>query len=147
MWHSHLAGSALRLLSQRREVASFSTTQQRQEHDLAGEHHFRGDGPLSGGRWLDHQRSLRSLPAHKPNRVRAMLEERGLELLYLPSYSPDYNPIEEAFAKIKEILRRACARTREALLEALGEALSAVSFQDAQGFFEHAGYHTTAQLS
>src|SRR5215207_1588126 len=88
-----------------------------------------------------------SLPAHKPNRVRAMLEERGLELLYLPSYSPDYNPIEEAFAKIKEILRRACARTREALLEALGEALSAVSFQDAQGFFEHAGYHTTAQLS
>jgi transposase len=87
-----------------------------------------------------------SLPAHKPNRVRGMIEERGLELLYLPSYSPDYNPIEEAFAKIKEILRRACARTREALLEALGEALSAVSFQDAQGFFEHAGYHTTDQL-
>src|SRR5215212_5135851 len=53
---------------------------------------------------------------------------------------------EQAHAKIKEILRRACARTREALLEALGEALSAVSFQDAQGFFEHAGYHTTAQL-
>jgi len=48
--------------------------------------------------------------------------------------------------KIKEILRRACARTREALLEALGEALSAVSFLDAQGFFEHAGYHPTAQL-
>ena len=64
-----------------------------------------------------------SLPAHKPNRVRGMIEERGLELLYLPSYSPDYNPIEEAFSKIKEILRRACARTREALLEALGEAL------------------------
>src|SRR5215211_2191590 len=61
VWHAHLAGSALRLLSQRGEVASFSTTQQRQEHDLAGEHHFRGDGPLSGARWLDHQRSLRSL--------------------------------------------------------------------------------------
>jgi transposase len=60
-------------------------------------------------------------------------------LLYLPSYSPDYNPIEEAFSKIKEILRRACARTRETLLEALGEALSAISLQDAWGFFEHAG--------
>jgi transposase len=62
------------------------------------------------------------LPAHKPNRMRELIEARGCELLYLPSYSPDYNPIEEAFSKIKEILRRACARTRETLLEALGEA-------------------------
>ena len=67
-------------------------------------------------------------------------------MLYLPSYSPEYNPIEEAFSKIKEILRRACARTRETLLEALGEALSAISSLDAQGFFEHAGYHPTGQL-
>jgi hypothetical protein len=52
----------------------------------------------------------------------------------------------EAFSKIKEILRRACARTREALLEALGEALSAVSFRDAKGFFEHAGYRPIGQL-
>jgi hypothetical protein len=51
-----------------------------------------------------------------------------------------------AFSKIKQILRRACARTGEALLEALGEALSAVSLRDAQGFFEHAGYHPTGQL-
>ena len=87
-----------------------------------------------------------SLPAHKPGRVRELIEGRGCELLYLPGYSPDYNPIEEAFSKIKEILRRACARTREALLEALGEALSAVSLLDAQGFFEHAGYHPTGQL-
>jgi transposase len=87
-----------------------------------------------------------SLPAHKAGRVRELIEGRGLELLYLPSYSPDYNPIEEAFSKIKEMVRRACARTREALLEALGEALSAVSFLDAQGFFKHAGYHPTAQL-
>jgi transposase len=87
-----------------------------------------------------------SLPAHKPGRVRELIEERGCELVYLPSYSPDYNPIEEAFSKIKEILRKVCARTREALLEALGEALSAVSFRDAQGFFEHAGYHPTGQL-
>lgn len=86
------------------------------------------------------------LPAHKRAKVRELIEGRGLELLYLPSYSPDYNPIEEAFSKVKEILRRACARTREALLEALGEALSAVSFWDAQGFFEHAGYHSVGQL-
>jgi transposase len=87
-----------------------------------------------------------SLPAHKPGRVRELIEGGGCELLYLPGYSPDYNPIEEAFSKIKEILRRACARTREALLEALGEALSAVSFLDAQGFFEHAGYLPMDQL-
>jgi transposase len=86
------------------------------------------------------------LPAHKRARVRELIEGRGCQLLYLPSYSPDYNPIEEAFSKVKQILRRACARTREALLEALGEALSAVSFWDAWGFFEHAGYHPVGQL-
>jgi transposase len=69
-----------------------------------------------------------------------------LELLYLPSYSPDYNPIEEAFAKIKNLLRKAAARTRDALVEAIGAALSAVSAADIRGFFEHAGYHTTGHL-
>jgi transposase len=87
-----------------------------------------------------------SLPAHKPKRVRELIERRGCKLLYLPGYSPEYNPIEEAFSKIKEILRRACARTREALIEALGEALCAVSLRDAWRFFEHAGYHPTGQL-
>jgi transposase len=87
-----------------------------------------------------------SLPVHKPGRIRELTEGRGCELLYLPGYSPDYNPIEEAFSKIKEILRRACTRTREALLEALGEALSALSLRDAQGFFEHAGYRSMGQL-
>jgi transposase len=88
-----------------------------------------------------------SLPVHKPGRVRELIEGRGCQLLYLPGYSPDYNPIEEAFSKIKEILlRRACARTREVLLEALDEALSAISLRDAQGFFEHAGYHSMGQL-
>src|SRR5215217_4785552 len=67
-----------------------------------------------------------NLPAHKPRRVRELIEARGCELVYLPGYSPEYNPIEEAFSKIKEILRRAAARTREALVEALGLALSAV---------------------
>jgi len=87
-----------------------------------------------------------SLPAHKRAKVRELIEGRGCELLYLPGYSPDYNPIEEAFSKIKQILRRASARTREALLEALGEALTAVNVRDAKGFFEHAGYHPTDQL-
>ena len=87
-----------------------------------------------------------NLGAHRPKRVRELVEERGAELLYLPAYSPDYNPIEEAFAKIKNLLRNAAARTREALAEAIGVALSAVSAQDARGFFEHAGYRPTAHL-
>jgi len=86
------------------------------------------------------------LPAHKPNRMRELIEERGCELLYLPSYSPDYNPIEEAFSKIKNLLRKASARSKEALVEAIDAALSAVSAADARGFFEHAGYHPTAHL-
>jgi len=87
-----------------------------------------------------------NLPAHKPARVRELIEERGCELIYLPSYSPDFNPIEEAFSKIKGMVRQAGARTREALVEVLGEALSAVGFQDARGYFEHAGYCPQAQL-
>jgi transposase len=86
------------------------------------------------------------LPAHKRGRVRELIEGRGCELVYLPSYSPDYNPIEEAFSKIKEILRRAAARSREVLIEAIGRALSAVRSQDAWSYFEHAGYHPIAQL-
>ena len=87
-----------------------------------------------------------NLPAHKPKRVRELIEERGCELIYLPAYSPDLNPIEEAFSKIKGLLRRGGARTKEALLEVLGEALSALSAQDASGYFEHAGYRPQAQL-
>ncbi len=87
-----------------------------------------------------------NLGAHRPKRVRELIEQRGCELLYLPSYSPDYNPIEEAFAKLKRLLRKACARTKEALVEAIAAALSAISAQDARGFFEHAGYRPTAHL-
>ena len=86
-----------------------------------------------------------NLGAHRPKRVRELIEGRGCELMYLPSYSPDYNPIEEAFAKIKDLLRKAAARSREALIEAIGAALSAVSAQDARGFFDHAGYRHTGQ--
>jgi transposase len=87
-----------------------------------------------------------NLSAHKGQRVRELIEDRGCELLYLPSYSPDLNPIEEAFSKIKGLLRKAQARSREALLEAIGVAISAVSDRDALGFFEHCGYRTTVQL-
>jgi len=87
-----------------------------------------------------------NLGAHRPKRVRELIEQRGCELLYLPGYSPDYNPIEEAFAKIKHLLRRAAARSKGALLDAIGAALSAVSAADAQSFFEHAGYRRAGQL-
>jgi transposase len=87
-----------------------------------------------------------NLSAHKPKRVRELIEERGCEPIYLPSYSPDLNPIEEAFAKIKAMLRRGATRTKDALVEVLDEALSAVSSRDARGYFEHAGYRPRAQL-
>jgi transposase len=86
-----------------------------------------------------------NLTAHKGERVKELIEGRGCELLYLPPYSPDFNPIEEAFSKIKSLLRKAEARTREALLEAIGLAISAVSAQDARGFFEHCGYGIPVQ--
>ncbi len=70
---------------------------------------------------------LDNLGAHKPKRIRELIEARGAEMLFLPSYSPDFNPIEEAFSKIKGILRKAGARTREALLEAIAQALSAIT--------------------
>ena len=60
--------------------------------------------------------------------------------MFLPSYSPDFNPIEEAFSKIKGLLRRAKARTHDALVEATGRALTAVSEEDARGFFVHCSY-------
>jgi transposase len=86
-----------------------------------------------------------NLSAHKGERVRELIEERGCELLYLPSYSPDFNPIEEAFAKIKGLVRKAEARTRDALVEAIGSALSAVTTEDIRGFFEHCGYRMSVQ--
>jgi transposase len=86
-----------------------------------------------------------NLSAHKGERIRELIEGRGCELLYLPSYSPDLNPIEEAFSKIKNLLRKAEARSREALLEAIGTAISAITDQDARGFFEHCGYRAMVQ--
>ncbi len=87
-----------------------------------------------------------NLSSHKAARVRELIEERGCELMYLPPYYPDLNPLEEAFAKLKALLRRGGARTREALIEAMGRALGAVTASDARGFFEHRGYRAKAHL-
>jgi len=87
-----------------------------------------------------------NLSAHKGERVRELVESAGCELLYLPPYSPDFNPIEEAFSKVKGLVRKAQARSRKALVEAMGKALDAVTARDARGFFEHCGYHALGQL-
>jgi transposase len=88
-----------------------------------------------------------NLSAHKTEKARELVEGRGCELVCLPHYSPDFNPIEEAFSKIKGLLRKAEARSKEALVEAIGAALaSAVTAADARGFFEHAGHRPLVQL-
>jgi transposase len=87
-----------------------------------------------------------NLGAHRPNRLRELVEQQGWKLLYLPAYTPDYNPIEQACAKIENLLRKASARTKETLVEAIGVGLSAITAADAQGFFKHAGYCPTAHL-
>jgi transposase len=87
-----------------------------------------------------------NLSAHKGGRVREIVEGRGCGLLYLPPYSPDFNPIEQAFSKVKALMRRTEARTRAALIEAMGQALSAVTARDTCGFFDHCGYRTLGQL-
>ncbi len=87
-----------------------------------------------------------NLSVHKSERVREMIEGTGASLLYLPPYSPDFNPIEEAFSKIKNLVRKAGARVREALVEAIGEALCEVTEEEARAFFEHCGYREAVQL-
>jgi DDE superfamily endonuclease len=84
---------------------------------------------------------------HKMKKVRELIERCGCQLVFLPSYSPDFNPIEEAFSKVKGLLRKAKARSFEALVEATGRALSAVTKEDARGFFTHRGYRMPWALS
>ncbi len=83
-----------------------------------------------------------NLSVHKSRRVRELVEQRGWEVWFLPAYSPEMNPIEEAFSKAKGILRKAKARTLEALFEAIHLALRAITAEDARGFFSHCGYET-----
>jgi transposase len=81
-----------------------------------------------------------NLSAHKGERVRKLVEDRGCKLLFVPPYSPDLNPIEEAFSKVKRLLKVFGARTKEALVEAIGKALDVVGAGDARSFFAHCGY-------
>jgi transposase len=86
-----------------------------------------------------------NLQQHRGERTRALIEARGAELWFLPSYSPDMNPIEEAFSKVKALLRQAAARTHEALVAAIWAALRAITPADADGYFTHCGYPALAQ--
>jgi transposase len=83
---------------------------------------------------------LDNLSIHLGPRVRQAIEAKGCRLLFLPAYSPDFSPIEEAFSKVKSVLRRTGARTREALQEAIAQALDLITAQDARGWFLHCGY-------
>lgn len=152
--------------------AALGGAQPRQEHHAFGEHELGGDGTVClavvGGTTKEEvfeayvERVLAptlqpgqvvvidNLAAHKGEEVRELVEARGCEVLFLPPYSPDYSPIEEAFSVLEDegaVGQGGGTRTRETLIEALGEAISAVvTSQDARGFFEHCGYRLVGQL-
>ncbi len=81
-----------------------------------------------------------NLSAHKNVRTLELMEAKGIQVRFLPAYSPDFNPIELMWSKVKTLLRKAEARTPEALLEAVGNALKKVSPKDVLGWFAHCGY-------
>lgn len=84
-----------------------------------------------------------NLPAHKGEAVKKIIQDRGATLVFLPPYSPDLNPIEMLFAKLKALLRKAAARTRDALWDKIGEVLDAFSAEECANYFRHAGYAST----
>jgi transposase len=86
-----------------------------------------------------------NLSAHKDDGVIAAIESAGAIVCYLPPYSPDLNPIEGMWSKVKEILKSLKARTAEALLDAIGVALRSVTTTDAEGWFAHSGYGNTEE--
>lgn len=111
------------------------------------------DGAMSGAAFLAYVRqllapTLRSgdvvvmdnLPAHKIVGVRQAIEAVGASVLYLPPYSPDFNPIEQLFAKLKALLRKAAARTIDTLWAAIADALDAFTPQECAHYFTNAGY-------
>jgi transposase len=84
-----------------------------------------------------------NLAVHKNARARAAIEARGAELRFLPAYSPDLNPIEMMFAKIKALVRSAAPRCFDSLAKAIGAALEAVTPDECAAYLRHAGYHST----
>lgn len=87
-----------------------------------------------------------NLSAHKVKGIEALLQARGARSLYLPPYSPDLNPIEQAWSKFKQFLRAAKARTKEALDQAVTNALKTISAENAAAWFKHCGYQVTATV-
>ena len=166
MLDQHLASTPLRMVASGRAGASESAAQLGQEHNvsLVSITKEGGMGPcltvegattkevfesyieeVLAPMFHDGQVVMDNLSSHKGGRVKELIEGRGCELIYPPPYSPDFNPIERAFSKIKNLLREARAGVYEALVEAIGEALSAITPRDSQGFFEHCGYHAMGQ--
>lgn len=84
---------------------------------------------------------LDNLPVHKLGGLQQELARRGVEVLFLPPYSPDFTPVEQAWSKLKTKLRHAQARTQEALEQAIAAALNWITSQDAKAWFNHCGYH------
>ena len=86
-----------------------------------------------------------NLKVHRAPAVRDRIEARQCQLVFLPAYSPDFNPIEEAFSKLKTYLRRVKARTRERLESAIAEGLQRITAQDAHSWFKHCGFAVGSQ--
>ena len=111
------------------------------------------DGPMNGAVFLAYTQQhlvptlcrsdiviLDNLSAHKVAGVRAAIEAAGAQLVYLPPYSPDLNPIEQVFAKLKTLLRSAAERTVSGLEATIGQLLNRFSAQECQNYIQHAGY-------
>lgn len=111
------------------------------------------DGPMNGAAFLAYVEQvlvkelkpgdivvMDNLPAHKISGVRDAIETAGVRLLYLPPYSPDFNPIEMAFSKLKALLRKAAARTITELWQSIADCLDCFKPEECNNFFKAAGY-------
>lgn len=111
------------------------------------------DGPMDGDAFLVYVREMLTptladgdivvmdnLPSHKVKGVRELVEATGAPLQYLPPYSPDFNPIEQAFAKLKALLRKAAARSVEALWNAIGNIVNTFTAEECTNYFANSGY-------
>ena len=111
------------------------------------------DGPVNGEKFAEYMEEclvpvlrrgdiliMDNLPAHKSVRVTQAVEGAGCVLVYLPPYSPDFNPIENMWSKVKASMKKAAARTLDTLVDAVKVALEAITPDDCEGFFNHCGY-------
>jgi len=114
------------------------------------------DGPIDGKSFLTYVEQvlgptlqpgdlvfMDNLGSHKGARVRRLIRDRGAKLFFLPKYSPDLNPIEQVFAKLKHLLRKAAARTVEAICAAISELLGSFTAEECAAYFKNSGYAPT----